>query len=1214
MRKFSFSLIIFFLFTSILFSKISVTLKLYPQKSSYNVDENLTLYFSCKANNSHIKGDIYIVFLTPSNQFYSITKKGVISGIYPIATGIPVKDIDDIAVFKFKYYSIFQKAQYKILSAIIESDTKNIVSNIYTLFIPTKKSETPEPSPKPSEKQEKWNNLKLLWKNTSFRNIKLANGKNYIHALLNKSYHKCRYLRIDKKGNLIIPPLKLPFGSYEYYSTITADENDNAYLIYSALDKGLYFYKISKDGKLSGNFKFFEFENRYKSRMENFSSVYKNGKIYYVCYLPYLEVADEDDPEFRTYYRNSIAFGIVDKDGHNILSPFPIAGEVTEYYYPPGKPTEINYFTGDIYTKNPFILVDDNNTAHIFWYEKNNTLKTKYFLRYMRYSPGKVSQKLTIAEVGDYPSNISGFIDNNTIYIGFIDKTHLPNTLKIVKLSTDGKLISAPKPIPPDNPSSNFFIYKNLNKNIEVIYLSNGKFYKTEMKDNLVDIVKEKVKLFDTSFGYNYDFCKDNNNFIHLLTYKSSPSRLLYSNTNPDNSSFKNLPDLVLSPASFSCSPSENVKVGQSLNCSFKVYNISENSSISGEVSVKINNKDVYSANFNSISPFSSKSFTFQFTPEGENYPEYPEVEITANSNTTELTTINNTIHPKIHVAPLPEDYSFRIYVYDETYNPNHEYWLPKVKNPSCSIYNKDTGEFVADALLNQFKNIPVGKNYIIKCNKTGYNEAEKEISIERDSNDPYKINLKVDGKTKHAVKIYMNKWGSLQLTFNYVDNQNNTKPLTGVNITIANDKFKRIYNNSSSSKYIDKIPPGTYVLTVERENYKRVKITDLKISTGKITEKEITTYPTTEGEVKIVISSQDGIIPSKATLKFEKNGSVVKTVTVTNGEYNGSFEKGYYKLTVTSQNYNSETENFSVKAGLLKTINITLTPKTPSNLKSYTRGEEIGVVTYPVVAEWPSSPVTDGFTVSTLYGVFNIETDFIGNKKDNKIYNLKQMKIKLSGKGAVYYSVESSWDPTDLIDLPETVELAKNVCDYIEPVSSSGICRFPLALWPEITINLGGYTGKTMVRVDKIIVKDDKGITLFETSNSIYSDNVSIFNINKNISDDTEYIKAEVYMKVGELDNTTGEFQDLDVLDGWNAQYIKITYKVPVVEPEYGYYYCNVVSGNCTHLVSSDFGQSILPSNMFILKYKPYKPYTVIMQYVNENYYKTNILGIQEE
>ena len=62
-----------------------LSLKLSPDKSVYEDNESLSLLFSCSTSEDNIKGDIYVILLTPVKTFYSFTPNGIFSGIKPFA-------------------------------------------------------------------------------------------------------------------------------------------------------------------------------------------------------------------------------------------------------------------------------------------------------------------------------------------------------------------------------------------------------------------------------------------------------------------------------------------------------------------------------------------------------------------------------------------------------------------------------------------------------------------------------------------------------------------------------------------------------------------------------------------------------------------------------------------------------------------------------------------------------------------------------------------------------------------------------------------------------------------------------------------------------------------------------------------------------------------------------------------------------------------------
>ena len=1185
-----------------LYAETTIKLSLSPEKSQYSVNDDISLLFSCSTNENNLVGDLYIVFFTPQKMYFSLTPNGIKQGIQPYVTNLRIVNVNNYKVFSFKYYSIFESGGYKILSAFVKSKTTDIVSNIASVEIPGKENSNNNETIQESNQINYpiWNSIKSIWENTPYYVMSAKIGGNYIHALLRRSNNKYYYLRLDLSGQTIIPPYELPFTGQMYHSpSISADKNDNVYIIFS--DKNFYLLKINSKGVMEFNKVFYTWKSSY-SRPQYLSSFVKNGKIYFVGRLPYLQIVDNIDSNKKTYYRYSVLFGIVDKDGQLQLSPSPISGEVKEYYK-----GDLQHKTDDIKTTYPEIVVDDNKVAHIFWDEIDNDLKTGYYVKYLRYDPKALSSQIvTVGKMGNNAYKLSAYVDNSTIYLGYIDYTHSPRQIKLLKISTDGSLLKEPAVIPTESPgATKFFIGKDNFRNINLYYYNSSKheISRVIIDDDLIKIKKENEILFpDTPIYSYYSICDDKNKNFHLLASSyGSPYKLYYSNTASDNSSFKKLPDIVISPAHFKCSPSNNVDIGNSITCSFDVFNVSNSQISGGNVIVKINGNNIFSNTFSSIEPYSSKTFSFQYSPQDTNTPEYPSTEVKASISENELTQINNSISPEIRVRPVPQNTDIKLVVYDESYDPEHNYVPPRIKDAICSIYDS-SGKLVSTALFDQFKNIPIGDSeqnaidYTIKCEKQGYNSAEEDISIWRDTKDPYKVNFSV----KTPVRIYMNNWGKISLALSYYDDKGNEKSLSGATVYIENDKYSKIVKMNTSSETINNIPAGKYNIKIEKENYERNEF-EADVNVGEVFSKNVIFSPTTKGDIIINVTSDAGYIPIRTTVKVKKSGNLVKTITVNNGYYKGELEEGYYTFTFEATDFNKEDVRKKIKAGLSNEIDVTLSASTPSNLKSYSRSEKAGIVAYTKIAEWPSTPLTDGFKVETVYGLFTIKASFTGEESDNKIYSVKQLILHINGGPAIKYSVSSTWDPTEIIDLPE---LASQIYDLYSAL--------PMAITPEIPINMTGYIGKTKIRIDKIIVKDDLGNTLYQSKPSFYSDGIKFIQLNKILDKNSQKIIAEIYLKVGK-EGANNTFEDSDVLDGLNCQYLKLTYTVPREKPEYGWYYHNLITGKDTHITSS-IGQGVVPSNMLILKYKPFKPYKINIEYVIPSDYVKNILGIPQD
>ena len=82
LRKVIYGIFIIFL-SYTLYAKTTISLSLSPEKTKYSVNEDISLLFSCNTDENNLISDIYFVFLTPQNMFFSITPNGIIQGIYP---------------------------------------------------------------------------------------------------------------------------------------------------------------------------------------------------------------------------------------------------------------------------------------------------------------------------------------------------------------------------------------------------------------------------------------------------------------------------------------------------------------------------------------------------------------------------------------------------------------------------------------------------------------------------------------------------------------------------------------------------------------------------------------------------------------------------------------------------------------------------------------------------------------------------------------------------------------------------------------------------------------------------------------------------------------------------------------------------------------------------------------------------------------------------
>ena len=1198
MRKIFILLVIFFFYLCFnsFASDINVSLNLSPEKSKYTENEPLKLLFSLSSNKDNLKGDIYIVFLTPDNDYYSITLKGVVKGISPLVRNLKIIKVDKYPVFNFPYLSIFKTGGYKILSAVVDSYGK-IESNIYTLNIP---GEIEDNNTSPGSSNDNtttensiltWNPLKKIYKD-HYRPFAFIAGTNYLHLFTYKSNNEVYYFKFDKSGNIITAAMKIPFEFYsfpDYLPAIVVDKNDNIFILYFSRHntRGIYLSKIKNNGEIEFNKLIYKWTNTYFPK--NFSAAIYKDNIYFTGSATYLTDYDENDYNKKTVYYRCIFLCAVTTDGDILFQPSAISAQVKEYYK--GKKIKES---DELYTKLPVISVDNQGIVHLFWNEKNITLKTNYFLKYFRFNPiNGNSFTGIITEIGKNYSHISVLIDNNSIFAGFKDNTLNPPSISIVKLSTDGKLLKTPFKINTGGVDNEpFYIFKK-GDNLLINYYYNHNTYEMFVNSALDRIVEEPGKITNKDLYYHC-YCQDSNGNLHMAaTDFGSNNYLYYSNTISHSNLFRNLPDIVLSEGQFSCTPSNNVNVGDSISCSFEVFNISDNQSSDGNVNVKIDGTQILSKNIGSLSPFESKKFTFEYSPDNVNTPEFPNVVLSVQGVTNELSDVNNKITPVIHVRPVPTDTTVYIKVYDESFDEEHQFYLPRINDAVCKLYDKSSGEFVSTAVSNKFLNVPIGKSYIIKCEKSGYNIGEQEISIQRDSNDPYKIDI----SPYSTVPIYLNTWGNLTVEVSYIDENNEEKPVTNIDLYITGNKVNKHIKISSSPAIISNLPSGTYRLKLEKENYKRIE-DNVTVSVGGNSEKNFITEKTDIGDIKIKLSSNAGYIPTTATAKFTKSNSTSE-ITISNGVYTGSMEKGTYSVEITASDFKTYKKNFTIKAGLLNEMDVELEAATPSNLKSYNRSENVAVVPYAILAEWPSTPISDGYKVKTMFGVFTINLSFLGEEQDNKIYSLKQMGLSVKGLGAYYYSVETTWDPLDIIDLPET---AQNIYD-----AYGGL---PFAVTPEIPLGITGFQGKTKIRIDKIIIKDNIGTTLATFDSSIYSDCNYLFNVNKILNKNVDDIIAEIYLKVGESD-TLGDFKDISVLDGYNTQYLKLTYTVPLVKPESGWYFYNPVTGNVSK-ITSNFGQSVSASYLRgTIQYKAFKPYKINLEYVNSDYYVQNILNI---
>lgn len=1219
MKKIIFVIIFFLLSIQCLASPVTVSLKLSPDKSAYEDNESLNLLFSCSTSEKNIKGDIYVVLLTPAKIFYSFTPNGILSGIKPFVKNYNITNINQLSIFKFKYYPVFKQGNFQIVAVILNSETDDVISNVFKLDIPYFKNDSSsntseDNSSNTSENNNShtsedngtftWNTFKKIYQNY-YKPFAFKSGNNYIHLLTYKGEHELYYFKFDNSGHVITPAYKLPFKLYgtTYLPAFTVDKNDNLYFLYlkKTDEKGLYVCKISSNGEIVYNkilidrHKFYNYNYPYKLKI----SVY-NDKVYFIAYTANFYVRDKIDYNKKTKYERTILFGSFSTDGELIFGPSPICGKVIEYY----KNKRVEE-TDSVYVKYPEMIADNNGVVHIFWNEKDSDLKTDYYLKYLRFDPNGNSNSyiVPLAKIGNYESRISVCLDNNTIFVGYRDKTNNPYSMSILKLSTDGKLLQGPTDTHITDLSSGVPSFINKINNQIVIDYSNS-YYMNEkiFDDSFTNVIKDSEKIFRIYAVFYYFVTKDISNNMHIISlgiYKNYGG-LYYSNNIKDSDIFENSVDIVVSPNSFSCSPSNNVDVGKSITCSFDVFNISDNDSNGGYIEVKVNRETLLSQSLGTIESFSSKQFTFTYSPTSANTPEYPEVSIKVYGIDNELTEVNNKINPSIRVRPVPTVATFSYKVYDESLDPNHEFTMPTVSNADCKLYDANDN-LIATPESNKFTDIPIGssesdkKVYTIKCSAENYNEVEQDVEIWRDDSDPYKI----DFSPFNFVKLYMNNWGSLALELTYLDDNGEEKSLSGADVYLSGGGVTRHVEMDDSSGTINNLPAGDYSIKIEKENYKRIT-GSLTISVGGVTGETYTTEKTDTGDIKIKITSDAGYIPTTATVKFSSSSNN-KTITVENGYYSGSIKKGYYEVTVTASDFNTYTENFTVKAGLSNELDINLEASTPSSLKSYTREKEVALVPYTVIAEWPSTFYSSGYKVQTIYGAFTIDVGFLGEENNNEIYSLKQLKVAITGLNANYYNVSTTWDPLDIIDLPSVAEAIYNVYGAL-----------PMAVTPEIPISMGGGSGKTKVRVDAIVIKDDLGNILLSDNNTFYSDVNYLFNVDKILDNDATEIITEIYMKIGQEDGFMGEFKDIDNLDSADAQYLKLTYHVPKEKPEYGWYLYEPVTGQEVQ-VTTHFQQSVAVSFWFDtvqVKYKPFIPYTIDMEYVLPNDYKKNILG----
>jgi len=100
------------------------------------------------------------------------------------------------------------------------------------------------------------------------------------------------------------------------------------------------------------------------------------------------------------------------------------------------------------------------------------------------------------------------------------------------------------------------------------------------------------------------------------------------------------------------------------------------------------------------------------------------------------------------------------------------------------------------------------------------------------------------------------------------IDENNEEKPVTNIDLYITGNKVNKHIKISSSPTIISNLPSGTYRLKLEKENYKRIE-DNVTVSVGGNSEKNFITEKTDIGDIKIKLSSNAGYIPTTATAKF---------------------------------------------------------------------------------------------------------------------------------------------------------------------------------------------------------------------------------------------------------------------------------------------------------------------------------------------------------
>ncbi|MSR92221.1 carboxypeptidase regulatory-like domain-containing protein [Inconstantimicrobium porci] len=175
-----------------------------------------------------------------------------------------------------------------------------------------------------------------------------------------------------------------------------------------------------------------------------------------------------------------------------------------------------------------------------------------------------------------------------------------------------------------------------------------------------------------------------------------------------------------------------------------------------------------------------------------------------------------------------------------------------------------------------------------------------------------------------------------------------NNKALENVKMTLTNKQTKAQYNPVNTDKNgqykLDKIAPGTYALSAEKQGYKTVSknVTvnnsdnSITIETIEMLQNDIVGIGRAEGQINDAFDGK-GIKGITINIKKNENGNVVKTLTTdNNGKYSVDLETGnYYAEVVDNRPEIQGQKKYVANHFIIKTIanqiignqNCTLTP-----------------------------------------------------------------------------------------------------------------------------------------------------------------------------------------------------------------------------------------------------------------------------------------------